>query len=70
MDISQNKLEELPESIGNLSSLGTLDISLNKLTELPKSIETMSKSKLTELFLYGNMLPTNIIRKYRKLSKL
>lgn len=57
LDLSDLKLTELPESIGELTQLGILDISSNELTELPEFISRLTllqnldiaDNKLTEL---------------------
>ena len=54
LDISFSLLEELPESIGNLSNLQLLNISDNHLKELPESIGNLSK--LEVLYISNNQL--------------
>ena len=38
LDVSENKLEDLPEEIGNLSNLTDLHLSINILERLPDTI--------------------------------
>ena len=44
-----NKLETLPESIGNLKSLERLNLYGNQLLELPESIINLTSLKILEL---------------------
>ena len=54
LDLSNNGLNTLPESIGNLTNLTVLDLSFNELNTLPKSIGNLTN--LTVL----NLNDTNI----------
>ena len=55
LDVSQNKLTALPESIVNLPSLSVLDVSNNDITRLPLSIGKM-RGTLRKLVLHGNAI--------------
>ena len=54
LNLQENRLAELPESIGQLHNLTTLNLGFNNLTELPESIGQLHN--LTTLFLGGNKL--------------
>jgi Leucine-rich repeat (LRR) protein len=54
LNIDENKLTELPDSIGNLTNLTNLSIYMNQLTSLPDSIGNLTN--LTRLWLYDNEL--------------
>ena len=77
INLYNNKLTELPESIGNLKC-NYLDLSNNKLTELPESFGNikcnninLSKNKLTELpESIGNIKCNNLDLSYNKLTEL
>jgi Leucine-rich repeat (LRR) protein len=56
-----NKLKELPESIGDLTNITELDCSHNQLTKLPESLRALSL--LSELLLGGNRLDRIIMFK-------
>lgn len=43
LNLSQNQLTSIPESIGRLSQLVSLDLSNNKLTELPSSLRGLTQ---------------------------
>ena len=49
LDLRNNNLTSLPESIGSLSNLQELDLSYNNLTSLSESIKTLTKIKRFEL---------------------
>jgi leucine-rich repeat protein SHOC2 len=70
LDLSGQKLTELPDSIGELDSLLELDLSNNQLIRLPDSIGNLTK--LTYLNLRSNHLNElpNSIGKLRKLKTL
>jgi len=50
LDISNNQLNELPESIGNLFKLNRLYLQNNKLTDLPQSIGNLSNLIILDLW--------------------
>ena len=54
LDLSENKLTDLPEWLGNLTALTELDLSGNQLTDLPEWLGNLTA--LTELDLSGNQL--------------
>lgn len=66
-NFSALELENLPESIGNLSQLMRLDVSGNQLTNLPESIGNLSQ--LMELRVSGNQL-TSLPEWIQRLSKI
>ena len=43
LNLSQNQLTSIPESIGKLGQLRSLDLSNNKLTDLPSTLRQLSK---------------------------
>lgn len=49
LNINQNKIREIPESIGSLASLERLNLSRNKIRNLPKSIGSLSSLKTLDL---------------------
>jgi len=62
LELSSNKLTEIPNSIGILQQLQYLDLSSNQLTKIPESIGNLPQ--LQNLYLYGNKLteiPDSII---------
>ena len=67
MDLSFTKLTELPESIGNLSSLSQLNLGDTSLTELPESIGNLSS--LSQLNL-GDTSLTEVPESIGNLSSL
>ena len=70
LDLYNNKLEELPESIGKLSTLKELDLYRNKLKNLPKSFGKLENLKrLTILENDITELPESI-KKLKKLISL
>ena len=54
LDLFGLELTEVPEAIGQLTSLQTLDLSNNQLSQLPESIAQLTS--LQELYLYNNQL--------------
>src|SRR5262249_25099679 len=52
LDLSDNKLRAIPESLAELANLQRLDISNNQLTTIPASLSQLAG--LTALFLHGN----------------
>lgn len=52
LDLSSNKLTELPPSLDKMINLEYLNLSDNQLTSLPKSI--LHFEKLTSIVLHGN----------------
>jgi Leucine-rich repeat (LRR) protein len=77
LHLNDNKLTNLPESIGNLPNLKSLILFRNKLTNLPESIGNLTN--LESLYLYRNKLTslpesigklTNLVRLDLVLNKL
>ena len=56
LDLSDNQLTTLPESIGKLTNLQELNLGYNQLTTLPESIGQLTN--LQELYLYNTQLTT------------
>lgn len=54
VDVSNNKIEELPTSIGNFLQLKSLTLNSNKLTSLPSELSKLRK--LETLSVNGNLL--------------
>ena len=50
LDLSNNKLEEIPESISNMTSLEKLSLNRNVITNLPETIGDMQSLKILELW--------------------
>jgi Leucine-rich repeat (LRR) protein len=67
VDLRRNKIQTLPESIGNLTKLRNLSLHLNSLHSLPESFASLSS--LEELDL-GRNLFTHIPKSIRKLKSL
>ncbi len=65
LDLSEQKLTELPKEILDLPKLSILNIQYNQLTELPN---WLSETNISELLVYGNQisvigtLPNSIVR--------
>jgi Leucine rich repeat len=55
LDISYNKLSNLPDSICKLTDLKRLILSCNKLSSLPSSLSLLTQ--LEDLYLWGNCSP-------------
>ena len=62
LNVGNNKLKSLPESIGNLFGLEELYLNHNKLKLLPKSIINLSNLEILDLL--GNKKLAKCIRKY------
>jgi Leucine-rich repeat (LRR) protein len=54
LDLSENKIRELPEGMGALGRLKTLDVSMNRLSTIPIGLGYIAS--LTRIALEGNML--------------
>ncbi|MBI5355786.1 MAG: leucine-rich repeat domain-containing protein [Candidatus Aenigmarchaeota archaeon] len=54
IDISNNNVKSIPQSIGKLEDLHKLDISRNSIVEIPQSLKNLKK--LRELDVSGNSL--------------
>jgi Leucine-rich repeat (LRR) protein len=54
LNISNNRITNIPAEIGNLRQLDTLDLSYNQITELP--VEMINLSLLSELWIECNEL--------------
>ena len=59
LNLANNELVRLPDTIFELTSLEYLDLSHNKLEELPKNVTQLSS--LTTLDLRGNPLSTSLL---------
>ena len=68
LDLSSNRLTEIPGELGSLSNLESLDLSSNRLTEIPGELGSLSN--LTELYLVGNGLTGEIPPELGNLSNL
>jgi Leucine-rich repeat (LRR) protein len=70
LDLSENQLTSLPDSIGNITNLTELYLYYNQLTSLPDSIENLTN--LTELNLSSNELRSlpDSIGNLKNLTKL
>ena len=63
LDFSHNQLTSLPESISNLLGLHRLDLSNNRFTTVPNALLDLPDT--TEVFLRGNPIPRDEIRRVR-----
>jgi Leucine-rich repeat (LRR) protein/GTPase SAR1 family protein len=70
LDLDKMGLNELPDSIGNLTWLESLDLSENRLIGLPDALATLSE--LRSLYLFSNELSTlpNWLGNFNKLKRL
>ena len=60
LNVSRNRLTELPEDIGNLSALQSLDVAVNKLTTIPDGIGKLSHLKKLLLGQINNLAYLNL----------
>jgi Leucine-rich repeat (LRR) protein len=67
LDISFNKLTDIPKSIGKLTNLEVLLLNNNNLTDIPKSIGKLTKLQVLTLY-YNNL--TDIPKSIYKLTNL
>jgi Leucine-rich repeat (LRR) protein len=62
LDISEDNIDQIPASIGEMRALRKLDLYNNKITSLPEELFTLTG--LSELILAGNPLNADCKRKY------
>ena len=70
IDLNNNQLTELPQSIGNLTNLKWLTLSSNQLTELPQSIGNLTNLEILLLGINKLTEPPNYIANLTNLKRL
>ncbi|KAH8061483.1 hypothetical protein JL722_4111 [Aureococcus anophagefferens] len=70
LELQNNELTELPDTLGALANLRTLRLSFNKLTKLPRLPESFGYLASLELLFLNNNKLTQLPRSFIRLQKL
>ena len=65
--LGSNQISSLPEDFGKLKYLRFLTLRNNLLEELPKSFNPSIQTQLKHLYIAGNQIPQNKLRRMKRI---